>query len=183
MHKDIEPLWTLIEPYVRAAGMDLIEIHYGREAEGWVLRVFIDRPSRAEASTPEVAADFPVALGQPTVTHVDCERVSRDLSAALDVSDAIPHAYHLEVSSPGLDRPLRRECDFARFAGQKARIRTVGAIEGRRNFVGTLRTAAAGLVEIECDGRAYALPVDLVARANLVPDYSGAFRKAERSMP
>ena len=69
----------------------------------------------------------------------DCERVSRDVSAALDVADIIPHAYQLEVSSPGLDRPLRRERDFARFVGESARIRLVDGVEGRRNFSGTLR--------------------------------------------
>ena len=83
-----------------------------------------------------------------TVSHDDCARVSRDVSAALDVADSIPHAYQLEVSSPGLDRPLRRERDFARFAGQSARIKLADGVEGRRNFSGTIRGARDGVVEM-----------------------------------
>src|SRR5262245_4788357 len=108
MRKDLQELWLLAEPYVRDAGLDLIEVQFGREQGGWVLRLFIDAPPGMTAGA---------------VSHTDCERVSRDVSAALDVSDPIPHAYQLEVSSPGLDRPLRREQDFARFAGRSARIR------------------------------------------------------------
>jgi ribosome maturation factor RimP len=105
--------------------------------------------------------------------------VSRDLSAALDVADIIPHAYQLEVSSPGLDRPLRRERDFARFVGESARIRLVEGVEGRRNFSGTIRGAKDGRVEIECDGRSYQLPIDEIAKANLVPDWEREFHRED----
>jgi ribosome maturation factor RimP len=107
--------------------------------------------------------------------------VSRDLSAALDVADVIPHAYRLEVSSPGLDRPLRREKDFERFKGHEVKIRTSDAVEGRRNWSGTLRGAHEGVVTIETDGKPYQIPLDLVARAHLVPDWAAEFRRAERS--
>jgi ribosome maturation factor RimP len=96
----------------------------------------------------------------------------------MDVADSIPHAYQLEVSSPGIDRPLRRERDFARFVGQHARIRLAEGVEGRRNFSGTIRGAQDGLVEIECDGRSYRLPVDDVAKANLVPDWEREFHRS-----
>ena len=112
------------------------------------------------------------------VSHADCERVSRDISAALDVADIIPHAYQLEVSSPGLDRPLRRERDFARFAGQSARVKLADGVEGRRNFSGTIRGAKDGVVEIECDGRSYQLPIEQVAKANLVPDWEREFHRS-----
>ena len=102
MRKDLKDLWLLTEPYVRDAGFDLIEVTFGRESSGWVLRLFIDVP--AGPSVPLQATASAV-----TVSHDDCARVSRDVSAALDVADSIPHAYQLEVSSPGLDRPLRRE--------------------------------------------------------------------------
>jgi ribosome maturation factor RimP len=108
----------------------------------------------------------------------ECERVSRDLSAALDVANPIPHAYRLEVSSPGIDRPLRRERDFARFAGSAAKIKTTEAVEGRRNFQGVIRGAEDGVVDVECDGRSYQLPLDAIARANLVPDWAAEFRRA-----
>src|SRR5687768_13551187 len=103
MRKDIRDLWLLTEPHVRDAGLDLIEVQFGREQNGLVLRLFIE--------------------GQGPVGFEECERVSRDISAALDVADIIPKAYQLEVSSPGLDRPLRRERDFERFLGKSARIR------------------------------------------------------------
>jgi ribosome maturation factor RimP len=162
MRKDIQDLWALAEPYVRDAGFDLVEVQSGRESTGWVVRLFIDR----------------LAEDQALLSHADCERVSRDLSAALDVADMIPHAYQLEVSSPGLDRPLRRERDFARFAGRSARIRLADGVEGRRNFSGTIRGAQSGLVEIECDGRSYQLPIEQVAKANLVPDWEREFHRS-----
>jgi ribosome maturation factor RimP len=167
MRKDLQDLWLLAEPHVRDAGFDLIEVQFAREPSGAVLRLFIDRPA---------ASGRPVA-SVGSVTHEDCERVSRDVSAALDVADHIPHAYQLEVSSPGLDRPLRRERDFARFVGESARIRLNDGVEGRRNFSGTIRAARDGRVEIACDGRSYELPVDDIARANLIPDWDREFAR------
>jgi ribosome maturation factor RimP len=173
MRKDLQHLWSLTEPYVRDAGFDLIEVTFGREASGWVLRLFIDAPW-APSTAPAVV---PV-----TVSHDDCARVSRDISAALDVADSIPHAYQLEVSSPGLDRPLRREGDFARFVGGSARIKLsddggdVGG--GRRNFSGKILAAKDGRVEIECDGRSYLLPIDGIAKANLIPDWEREFHRS-----
>jgi ribosome maturation factor RimP len=165
MRKDLQELWLIAEPYVRDAGFDLIEVQSGREQGGWIVRLFIDSPAGTEAGV---------------VSHTDCERVSRDVSAALDVADPIPHAYQLEVSSPGLDRPLRREKDFARFVGRNARVRLAEdkGVEGRRNFSGTIRGASNGHVEIECDGRSYLLPIDDVAKANLVPDWEHEFHRS-----
>jgi len=167
MRKDIQDLWTLAEPYVNDAGFDLVEVQSGREPTGWVVRLFIDCVSEPK-----------VGQGPATVSHADCERVSRDVSAALDVADLVTHAYQLEVSSPGLDRPLRRERDFARFAGRNARVKLADGVEGRRNFSGTIRGAHDGVVEIECDGRSYQLPVEQVAKANLVPDWEREFHRS-----
>ena len=162
-------MWLLAEPYVRDAGFDLIEVQYGREPSGFVVRLFIDSPAAAgEGATP---APGKVGLD-------DRERVSRDVSAALDVADSIPHAYQLEVSSPGLDRPLRRERDFARFVGESARIRLNDGVEGRRNFHGTLQAAKDGHVEIACDGRSYNLPIDDIQKANLVPNWEREFHRS-----
>ena len=171
MRKDVQDLWLLAEPYVRDAGFDLIEVQYGREPTGIVVRLFIDAPAGAEAGQRPAAQAGSVGLE-------DCERVSRDVSAALDVADLIPHAYQLEVSSPGLDRPLRRERDFARFVGESARIRLIDGVEGRRNFHGTLRAAKDGRVEIACDGRSYSLPIDDIQKANLVPDWEREFHRS-----
>src|SRR5205085_2449476 len=176
MRKDVQDLWRLAEPYVRDAGFDLIEVQYGREPTGMVVRLYIDAPA--------VAGAGPI-VGQTTgqVGLADCERVSRDVSAALDVADLIPNAYQLEVSSPGLDRPLRREVDFARFVGESARIRLIDGVEGRRNFLGTLRAAKDGRVEIACDGRSYDLPIDDIQKANLVPDWEREFSRGDEGRP
>jgi ribosome maturation factor RimP len=182
MRKEIQDLWALAEPYVREAGFDLVEVHSGRESTGWVVRLFIDRlidgAGRAGAEAGAAPPHEPDVESLAPPTLEDCARVSRDVSVALDVADLIPHAYQLEVSSPGLDRPLRRERDFARFAGRSARVRLVEGVEGRRNFSGTLRGAQGGLVEIECDGRSYQLPVEQVAKANLVPDWEREFHRS-----
>lgn len=168
MRKDLDQLWKLAEPYVQDAGFDLVEVQAGREPGGYVVRLFIDAaPVDLGAANPERG-----------VSHEDCERVSRDVSAALDVADLFSHAYQLEVSSPGLDRPLRRERDFARFVGERARVRLQDGVEGRRNFSGTLLGAKDGLVEIECEGRSFQFSVKDVAKANLVPDWDKELKRS-----
>lgn len=174
MRKDVQNLWNLVEPYVKDAGFDLVEVHSGREQSGWVVRLFIDRLPDLRVPNSDAALPLP----EDTVTLENCERVSRDVSAALDVADLITHAYQLEVSSPGLDRPLRRELDFARFAGHEARIRLTEGVDGRRNFSGHLRGAHDGIVEIDCDGRVYNLPIEDVAKANLVPDWDKELKRS-----
>ncbi len=184
MRKEITELWNLIEPYITGAGLDLVELQWGREGGGWSLRVYIDRPFTPGDGPRLPGAGTPDPLfALPAVGFEDCERVSRDVSAALDVADVIPHTYALEVSSPGLDRPLRREQDFRRFAGQQVKARTSEPVEGRRNFSGTLVGAQAGVAEIEADGRTYRVPIDLVVKANLVPDWAAEFRRSQQAEP
>jgi ribosome maturation factor RimP len=180
MRKDIAELWKLIEPYTQGAGFDLVELQWGRDGGGWALRIFIDRPFTPGDGPRLPGADRIDSLFEAEpVSHEDCERVSRDVSAALDVADVIPHGYVLEVSSPGLERPLRREQDFQRFAGQEVKIRTTDPVEGRRNFSGTLVGAKAGVVEVSAEGRTFRVPIDLVAKANLVPDWAAEFRRTQ----
>jgi ribosome maturation factor RimP len=181
MRKEIDDLWKLIEPPIEGAGLELVELQWNRETEGWVLRVFIDRP---EGPKLPGAIQRDEAVFDPCyVTHEDCESVSHDLSATLDVADSIRHTYRLEVSSPGIDRPLRRERDFARFAGQEAKIRTTDPVEGRRNFSGVLLGAQDGQVRIDCDGRSYQLPIAMIVRANLVPDWDAEFHRQAGTGP
>jgi ribosome maturation factor RimP len=143
--------------------------------------VFIDGP---EGPKVPGGGESGEPVFQPVlVSHEDCERVSRDLSATLDVADSIHHAYRLEVSSPGIDRPLRRERDFIRFAGQPAKIRTEDPVEGRRNFSGVLIGAKDGQVQIDCDGRSYQLPIAIIVRANLVPDWEAEFHRRAGADP
>ena len=181
MRKEIDDLWRLIEPPIEGAGLELVELQWNREVEGWVMRVFIDRP--AAPKVPGSGEEDGSVFEPIFVSHEDCEQVSRDLSATLDVADCIHHAYRLEVSSPGIDRPLRRERDFARFAGQEAKIRTTDPVDGRRNFSGVLAGATAGQVQIDCQGRSYQLPLDIIVRANLVPDWEAEFRRSAGEGP
>jgi ribosome maturation factor RimP len=177
MRKEVEQLWQLAEPHIVGAGLELVELDFNREADGWVLRVYIDRPWQPGENA---AHDEDPATG---ISFEECERVSRDLSAALDVADAITHAYRLEVSSPGIDRPLRRARDFQRFAGRTTKVRTVEMVDGRRNFSGTIRGAQGDAVEVECDGRCYQIPVSAIARAHLVPDWDAEFRRGGQGQP
>ncbi len=142
-------LEALLEPAVSRLGYELVgvEYHGGRRA---LLRVYIDR--------------------EGGVSVEDCQRVSRQVSGLLDVEDPIPGPYTLEVSSPGLDRPLFREADFRRFAGRVVRIRTDVPLEGRRNFRGVLRGLRGGEVLVEVDGIELALPVERIEQARLVPE-------------
>jgi len=139
----------IILPPVEAAGYELVDVQWKHEQGGWVLRVMVDKPGG--------------------VGHADCERVSREVSVVLDVHDVINHAYILEVSSPGLDRPLRTLDHFRRFIGSKARVRLRQGLDGRRNFAGTIVTVDAGAntATLEVEGREYALPLGDLEKANL----------------
>jgi|WetSurMetagenome_2_1015567.scaffolds.fasta_scaffold333187_2 ribosome maturation factor RimP len=152
-----DKLIEVVEPAVNAAGYDLVELEFRREPHAFVLRVYIDL----------LEAEAEVAGG---VTVADCERASRTISASLDVADPIGGRYALEVSSPGLDRPLRRESDYRKFAGRRARIKLHDPVEGRRNFAGVIRDATDGLVHIEADGREFSLPLSGVVKAHLEYD-------------
>ncbi len=167
---DIEKLRAFASRVVEHLGYELCDLEWKHEAGRWVLRLFIDRA--AVEGTP--APVDPAAA----VSHEDCSRVSRSLSAELDVEDPIGVAYTLEVSSPGLNRALRGERDFKRFIGQEARVRTrhpIGQPSGeaggekptRRNFRGLLKEVSGGQVTIEVDGQDYRFPVDDVEKANL----------------
>ena len=150
-HVDIEALRALIGPVAEGLGYDLVDLAWKHESGSWVLRLFIDR------------------LDGGGVGLEDCSRVSRVVSAELDVADPIPVAYQLEVSSPGLNRPLRREADFRKFVGKKVKVRTRHPVGDatRRNFTGTLRAVAEGRLSVEVDGRPFEIPIDDVEKANL----------------
>jgi ribosome maturation factor RimP len=133
---------------VEFAGMELVHLEIKREPGGTLLRVYIDK--------------------EGGVTLEDCARISRQLSVELDVEDPIEGHYTLEVSSPGLDRPLFTDRDFARFAGRRIRLSTRLPLEGRRNFQGRLDGIVEGSVRMTLeDGRVIAVPRDEVAKARL----------------
>lgn len=148
----VDKLSAVITPAIVAAGYELVDLQYRCEQSGWVLRLYMDGPAG--------------------ITHEDCERVSREVSALLDVEDIIRQAYHLEVSSPGAERPLRAAEHFQRFTGRRARVRLAKGLEGRRNFTGTLLGVESGTVRIEVDGKEYALPLSDLEKASLVFEWS-----------
>lgn len=140
-------------------GLDVFDVQFRREGSGMVLRVQIDRPG-------------PAATAEESVSVADCSQVSRDLSAVLDVDDFIPVAYTLEVSSPGLDRPLRGRADFERFTGRCAVVVVRDAVDGQTFFRGRLVGVDADAVLLDAeDGRRHRLPVNSVTRANLEVEF------------
>lgn len=142
-----------------AFGLEVFDVQFRREAGGMILRVQIDRPG-------------PAATAEDSVSVEDCAHVSRDLSALLDVEDVVPTAYTLEVSSPGLDRPLRGLADFERFAGRRAKVVVREAVDGQTFFRGRLAGVEADAVLIDGEqGGRHRLPVALVTRANLEVEF------------
>jgi ribosome maturation factor RimP len=140
-------------------GLEIFDVQFRREAPGMVLRVQIDRPG-------------PAASAEESVSVEDCARVSRELSAILDVEEVVPIAYTLEVSSPGLDRPLRQLDDYRRFAGRRAKIVVRGQVDGQGFFKGTLGGVDGREVLIAGeDGRTHRVPVDAITRANLEVEF------------
>ena len=168
-------LISIVEPVCEAAGYELLELRYALEQGGWTLRIAVDLPLDEHTDPHEVPSD--------RVDLEDCENLSRELSAVLDVEDPIPQAFSLEVSSPGIDRPLRSARHYRYFVGSEARIQLVAplllASGERRNFKGTLRGVEdqpVTAVVIECDGTTFRLPVDDIDQAKLVPDWDAVMR-------
>ncbi len=114
-------------------GLDVFDVQLRRESVGWVLRVVIDRPLRRTADGA-VEVDTP----DQAIGIDECQLVSTDLSAILDVEDVFEHAYTLEVSSPGLDRPLRHADDYRRFAGRLAKLVVPAGVDGQTHFEGRI---------------------------------------------
>ncbi|MGE3508993.1 MAG: ribosome maturation factor RimP [Vicinamibacterales bacterium] len=140
-------------------GLDIFDVQFRREASGMVLRVQVDRPG-------------PAATADESVSVEDCAAVSRDLSAVLDVEDVVPTAYTLEVSSPGLDRPLRHADDYRRFAGRRAKVVVRQPVDGQTFFKGRLDGVDESEVLIVTDDqRQHRVPLSTITRANLEVEF------------
>lgn len=151
MNKLDDRLYDLIEPSTRVLGYELVGVEYIRAGERSVMRVFIDRPEG--------------------ITIEDCERVSRQVSTLLDVEDPVRGQYSLEVSSPGLDRPLFRPEQFAKFTGHQIKVRTEVPLDGRRTFSGALIEYRDGHLVLDDGSHELHIPWESVGRANLVPEF------------
>lgn len=155
----LDQIRAIAERVAASRGLEVWEIQSRREAVGHVVRIVIDRPG--PAATPE-----------ESVSIEDCEQVNREISTILDVEDPLPFAYTLEVSSPGLDRPLRGEGDYRRFAGRLAKIVVSEAVDNQKAFEGRLRGLDGGDVLLEApNGRLHRLPLRLVTRGRLEVEF------------
>ncbi len=150
-----ERLQALIEPSVTALGYELVGIEYLPGRKGALLRVYIDSPNG--------------------ITLEDCERVSHQVSGVLEVEDPIRQAYTLEVSSPGVERPLFTAAHFQRFAGERVRVKLAVPVDGRRNVTGVLKGFTNGEVVVVEEGAEIRLPLEAIGKAQLIPELD--FRK------
>ena len=145
-----EQLARLVEPMLVREGFELVDVEVVGSGPSTILRLFIDKPGG--------------------VTLDDCAFVSEGVDAVLDVEDPFETSYNLEVSSPGLDRPLRKRSDFERYTGRKVKVKTYGPIEGagaRKVFPGVLKGLRGESVVIDVDGTEFEVPLESVAKANL----------------
>ena len=162
----LDRISNLAEDMLKSMGMELVEAQYRREKKGFVLRLFIDRLPEFAGPLNELSGDSPSGSG---VTLDDCVEVSRQFGRLLDVEDIIPGSYNLEVSSPGLDRPLTRPEHFTRFAGRDVAVRAIFE-EGRRKIKGRLLGLTDGQVMLESGNETLTVPWDSIERVQLVPD-------------
>lgn len=155
----LEHIRAIAERVAGSRGLEVWDIQSRREAIGHVVRVFIDRPG-------------PAATAEESVSIEDCEQVNREISTILDVEDPLPFSYTLEVSSPGLDRPLRGEGDYRRFSGRLAKVVVSEAVDNQKAFEGRLRGVDADAVMLEAsNGRMHRLPMRLITRARLEVEF------------
>jgi len=158
---------------VESYGLELFDLQFRRESYGWILRVVIDRPwdglaAQVDATPGTPPIDEPVGID-------DCGRVSQDLSAILDVEPelvgGIDRTYTLEVSSPGLDRPLRGERDYRRFVGRLAKIVTSAPVNGQSAFAGRLSGVEDERVLVTEGRRTHRIPLTAIKRARLEVEF------------
>ena len=139
----------MLEPSIERLGYELTDIELKLGGRSGLLRIYIDKDDGVDID--------------------DCEVVSHQVSAILDVEDPIPGNYTLEVSSPGLDRTLTKPAHFRRFMGEDIKVKLRFPLDGRRNFRGALKSADDEAIEVEVDGESYRLPISTIESARLVP--------------
>jgi ribosome maturation factor RimP len=170
MQDVVERVRTIATRVAGSYGFEIFDVQYRRERSAMVLRIQIDRPwdeSRGRAGS----------VAEESVSVDDCANVSRDLSAVLDAEDVVPTAYTLEVSSPGLDRPLRRAADYRRFEGRRAKIVMREAVDGQMFFKGRLGETeddvpgGPAVFITGDDGRRHRVPLGVITRANLEVEF------------
>lgn len=152
----IARVWEIAAPVAAEQNMEIVDVEWRREGRGAVLRIYLDKE------------------GGPTVD--DLSRVSRQLSDLLDVHDPVAGPYLLEVSSPGINRLLKRPEHFQRFIGKRVRVRTRDMIEGRRSFLGVLREVKEDHILVGLDRSEFRIPFALIEKANYEHDWGAGKR-------
>jgi ribosome maturation factor RimP len=143
----VDQVRSMVDPILLNEGMELVDIEYRRESKGWVLRLTLDK--------------------EGGVTLDDCTRVSQEVGRNLDVEDFIQTPFTLEVSSPGLTRPLKTEKDFMKYCNRLIKVKTVDPVENRRQFKGELLGVSQGQIEIKVEKEVFQISLSNVAKANL----------------
>ncbi len=138
----------LIEPGLLAKGIELVDVEFRKEGKNWVLRVFIDK--------------------EGGITLEDCQKISSLVGDLIEVEEVIEPTYTMEVSSPGLNRVLKKEKDFIRFSGKKIGVQCHAPLNGRKEFNGILKDFKNQSIHLEVDGKLQTIPINRVAKANLV---------------
>jgi ribosome maturation factor RimP len=146
---ELDRMEPMVEALLKAEGLELVDLEFRKEARGWVLRIFMDKAGG--------------------VTLDDCSEISREIGDQIEVNDLIPHSYTLEVSSPGLDRPLKKEKDFLGSIGKLIQLSTSVSWEGQTFFKGILLDfQASGSLRLAETKKTWEIPVGLISKARLV---------------
>lgn len=153
MGKDsiVQSVTELIEPVVRDENLELVDVEYKKEGKNWYLRIYIDKDSG--------------------VSVEDCQKVSRQIEDMIQIDEIIHSAYILEVSSPGLDRPLKKEKDLLRSIGKKVSVTTYSPIDKQRNFVGIIKDFSNQTLSLDVNGKSVAIPFEIIANTKLVIEF------------
>lgn len=141
--------WT--KEIVEDTDTELVDVEYVRQGKDWFLRVYVDKPGGIDVE--------------------DCREISLELSKLLDEEDPIANPYFLEVSSPGLERPLKKEVDYQNYIGSLVNLRTYQAFDGIKEFQGELLGLESGLVKIKVQDKEWEIPYDQIAKARLAVEF------------
>ena len=148
----ISKVHELAGPIINERGLELVDIEFLRETQGWVLRIILDKEGGVNLN--------------------DCIEVGKELGYILEIKDIIAANYHLEVSSPGLDRPLKTLKDFEKFLGRKVSIKISEPLKGRKKFKGTLKAIQDGYIQLDIGGECWEIAFQAIDKAKLVYEFS-----------